>query len=192
MESSKIQITITKQKNKLQGIELEEKINKYIICQLLNTDLIINNDEYNEEKHIKDLKKEIKDDMKSVKYETKGITWGRVYPVDNLSLSTIRRQLRHTVAFNSHKDIDIENAHPNILEQICKTNNISCEKLSYYIHNRNELLISLMKHYFNFNDEMDFREKKQIRDQVKELLIKYMYLYFSFIKHQHNKTFLNN
>jgi|694.fasta_scaffold05780_6 phage/plasmid-associated DNA primase len=175
MESSKIQITITKQKNKLQGIELEENINKYIICQLLNTDLIINNDEYNEEKHIKDLKKEIKDDMKTVIYETKGVTWGRVYPADNLSLSTIRRQLKHTVAFNSHKDIDIENAHPNILEQICKSNNINCEKLSYYIHNRNELLISLMKHYFNFNDQMDFREKKQIRDQVKELLIKYMY-----------------
>lgn len=175
MESQKIQITITKQKNKLQGIVLDETIKKYTLCQLLNTDLIINNDEYNEEKHIKELKKEIKDDVKTVKYETKGTVWGRVYPVDNLSLSTIRRQLRHTVAYYTHKDIDIENAHPNILEQICISNNIKCDKLSYYIHNRNELLISLMKHYFNYNDDMDFREKKQIRDNVKELLIKYMY-----------------
>jgi hypothetical protein len=38
----------------------------------------------------------------------------------SLSLSTIRRAVRHTLCKDTYVDIDVENCHPVILNQICE------------------------------------------------------------------------
>jgi hypothetical protein len=45
---------------------------------------------------------------------------GRVYPAGSLGLCQIRRELRHTLSDGVYDDIDIVNAHPDILNQLTK------------------------------------------------------------------------
>lgn len=42
-------------------------------------------------------------------------------------------------------DIDMKNAHPTILRWVCAKNNISCEKLTYYINHRDKVLKDMKK-----------------------------------------------
>tara|TARA_Y100000114_G_scaffold2188_1_gene1803 strand:- start:479 stop:3727 length:3249 start_codon:yes stop_codon:yes gene_type:complete len=42
-------------------------------------------------------------------------------------------------------DIDMKNAHPTILQWVCYTNHISCEKLNYYINFRDKVLKDMKK-----------------------------------------------
>lgn len=60
------------------------------------------------------------------------------------SLQGISRVIRHTLARDIYWDVDMQNAHPIILEFYCKENNISCSSLEYYNNNRNECFKSLM------------------------------------------------
>jgi hypothetical protein len=50
-------------------------------------------------------------------------------------------------------DIDIENCHPKILEQICHHNNISTQYLSEYNNNREQHLLNVMNAYTCSRDE---------------------------------------
>jgi len=65
---------------------------------------------------------------------------GRYYAVGGLSLQGFPREIRHTIAREFYIDIDIKNAHPVILEHLCKKHGFACEQLSKYINNRDELL----------------------------------------------------
>lgn len=66
---------------------------------------------------------------------------GRLFAIQK-SLQSIQHQIRHTIAKDIYYDVDIVNAHPNLLSFYCKTNNILCPCLDYYIINRDELLNS--------------------------------------------------
>lgn len=44
-------------------------------------------------------------------------------------------------------DIDMKNAHPTILEWLCKKHNIKCPNLTYYNNNRNNILIEYGKEF---------------------------------------------
>lgn len=68
---------------------------------------------------------------------------GRRYS-DTTSLQGLCKMIRHTIAKEFYRDIDIANCHPVILEHYCKTNNIRCSNLSYYIQNREECLKEIM------------------------------------------------
>jgi len=50
---------------------------------------------------------------------------GRVYANKSLSLGSIRKEVRHTLAKEKYVDIDIENCHPIILKQLCDKNDIN-------------------------------------------------------------------
>ena len=46
-------------------------------------------------------------------------SFGRFYAVGSLSLQSMPREIRHTIATEFYVDIDIKNAHPVILAHLC-------------------------------------------------------------------------
>ena len=51
-----------------------------------------------------------------------------------LSLLQIRREIRQTITKDLYTDVDTENAHVVILQQICKKNKVQTPKLDDYIN----------------------------------------------------------
>ena len=114
------------------------------------------------------------------------LAFGRVNPDRACGLFSIRREVRQTLCKEYLIDIDIDNAHPSILLQICKKNEIDCEYLEEYVNDRESIFKRLIKKY-----ETD-------RDSVKKLFIQLMY-YGSFeswikeknIKNEESDKFIN-
>jgi hypothetical protein len=79
-----------------------------------------------------------------IKYKQKSYGFGRYYGHRKLQLQNICKRIRHTIAQEKMIDIDIKNAHPTLLQWYCKTNNIPCEGLSYYIDNRDKCIQEIM------------------------------------------------
>jgi P4 family phage/plasmid primase-like protien len=79
-----------------------------------------------------------------VSYKQKDYLTGRYFARNALSLQSMSKVIRHTIAKDYYHDIDIVNAHPVILEHYCKKNDLSCTSLSDYIQNRDEFLNDLM------------------------------------------------
>lgn len=101
-------------------------------------------DKKEEEKQLKTLKKYLRRSRRGiipVFYKQKGK--GRYFAKGGLSLQNIKRTIRHTIAKEYYNDIDIVNAHPVILEFLCKSNNIDCEYLQQYNRNREKILKDL-------------------------------------------------
>lgn len=71
--------------------------------------------------------------------------YGRVYAEKAMSVQGMSRFIRNHLCHGIYHDIDIENCHPIILAHICKQNGLKCEKLQYYISNREEILKSIHK-----------------------------------------------
>lgn len=65
---------------------------------------------------------------------------GRLYAMGSLSLQSIPREIRHTIAKEYYVDGDIENAHPVILQFLCEKNGFECPELDLYIKSREDLL----------------------------------------------------
>ena len=61
---------------------------------------------------------------------------GRKCAVGGVSLANIARQIRHAICKDIYVDIDMVNAHPVILQYICKINNIECDYLDEYVEDR--------------------------------------------------------
>jgi P4 family phage/plasmid primase-like protien len=91
---------------------------------------------------------------------------GRVNPLQSLGLHSIRREIRHTLAKPFYTDIDIINAHPNILEQLCNKLGIETSYLNDYNNKRNEIIMNVMENY------------NVSKDQAKNLFIRIIYLGF--------------
>lgn len=56
------------------------------------------------------------------------------------SLASMPREIRNTLANPTYTDVDFENAHPQLLSQYCRKNNIRCDVLDHYINNREAVL----------------------------------------------------
>ena len=65
---------------------------------------------------------------------------GRLYPIDNLSMSGMRFDVRNPLAEKYYWDIDMENAHYRIALQYCITNNLPHENIQKYVVNRDAML----------------------------------------------------
>ena len=70
-------------------------------------------------------------------YQNDGV--GRMWAQEALSLQSLPREIRHTIATN-YTDVDMVNAHPVILAHMCLEKGIDCPLLDDYILNRDELL----------------------------------------------------
>lgn len=140
-------LTLKSKHRKIDNIELFESIDVNILDKLINSDLL-NDNEWNEKQQLINYKKLIINGLAKVKYNrVDKIPFGRVNPYKSLGLHTIRRQIRHTLAKNTYVDIDIVNAHPVILYQICKEHNINCKYLKKYVSRRDEILKKVIDFY---------------------------------------------
>ena len=63
------------------------------------------------------------------------------YYADSSCLTYLKKEIRDSILPKNIKDIDMVNAHPVILNYICKKNNVGCNILKNYIENR-ELILS--------------------------------------------------
>ena len=86
--------------------------------------------------------------------------WGRSFPYKSLGLSSIRRETRNSLILGLYYDIDLKNAQPNIIKNICKSNNIPCPIISRYCDSRDEILHDIQERY------------NVSRSQAKELFIR--------------------
>ena len=152
----------------LSDITLNETIDESALKLLMSSNLL--KDTFrspfvkyaNEKKQLEAYKEIISNGCAKVKY-TRKINIGRVNPDKSLGLHIIRREIRHTLARKYYYDIDVVNAHPVILSQICKHNNIECKYLNDYIANRAKYLKDVMDTY------------KVSRDVAKNLFIRLLY-----------------
>lgn len=120
-----------------------------------------------ERAHLEKYKKRYVKRTKCVKVRyTRGaiLEYGRVNPEFSLGLHCLKRQVRHTLCGKYLVDIDIVNAHPVILLNICKKFNYPCEKLQYYTYNREKVLKSIQEAH------------GVSREQAKQLVIILTYL----------------
>lgn len=163
-----LQLTLTKQPCPLQNITLYEPVDPLLLDRLIDSSLLKEsfNNIYvpfpNEKKQLIAYRNNLSNSKVAVKY-VRNDDYGRVYPEKSLGLHSIRREIRHTLAKGKFYDIDIENAHPCFLYQICKQHNIKCKLLEHYVNNRDSYLKKIMNHY------------KTDKDGAKGFFIKIMY-----------------
>lgn len=143
---------LKKEQSILNNIECIEIINQKTLYKLLlssnllRMDLRYKNINMPEREHlINYLCNSITENKIKVKYIKD--EYGRSNPYKSYGLYNIRREIRHTISREYYEDIDIINAHPTILEQILKHNNIKCYYLSDYINNRDKYLNIVMDKY---------------------------------------------
>lgn len=105
----------------------------------------------------------IKNNKLKVSYKRPKYMFGRVYPFKSLSLCSLRRQIRHTLAYGNYVDIDVANCSPEILNQLCIHHGIKTRYLNDYVNKRDEIL----------QDTMDTYDCN--RDDAKKLFISLMY-----------------
>lgn len=72
---------------------------------------------------------------------------GRVYAYQGLGLVGMSRDIRNALAKDLYWDVDMVNAHHNILVQLCEQKGWKCEGLKHYVNNRERVLNEIMLHY---------------------------------------------
>ena len=68
---------------------------------------------------------------------------GRFHALGSLSLQSMAREIRHTIAGEFYNDIDIKNAHPVILAFLCEERGLKCKYLNQYNKNRDKFLADI-------------------------------------------------
>ena len=148
--SLKIALKMDKFESKLDKITCFEKINKDKLDLLLNSSVLIVDNEWDEIESLKKYKFKLKNKNQSseIMYiKSKGTKYGRVYPKSNIGLTSTRREIRHTLTDGYYADIDMANCHPVILLHICETNGLSCIKLKKYVLERESLFELIQKEW---------------------------------------------
>ena len=70
--------------------------------------------------------------------------YGRIYPNACESLGQMRRPIRHFLCKDTYYDIDIINAHPSILLNLCEAWEIPCDNLRKYVEDR-DTIVNIIK-----------------------------------------------
>ena len=73
--------------------------------------------------------------------------WGRIIPANYTSQSIFHRPTRHRLARDYYIDIDMINAQPTIIFEICKMNNIEKRILGKYVKNPKKYREFVMNHH---------------------------------------------
>lgn len=126
---------------------LYERIDINLLEKIINSGLVVTNDDWDEKKQLNMYSNNIINNCATVKYTQSSLGIGRVNPDKQLGLHSIRRQTRHTLVNGVMTDIDIQNCHPEILNQIVNVNGLDCKYLSQYCSNRNDFLNDIIDFY---------------------------------------------
>ena len=122
-------------KNK-QGISL--KSNR-VLCKAYD------NEQQQMELYIKKYDK--KEGVFKTKFNLPVHKWGRINPEKSLSLCVFHRPTRHAYCKGIYIDIDMKNAHPVIIMNLCLLNNIPCPTITRYCADRDEFLKIVSDHH---------------------------------------------
>ncbi len=80
-------------------------------------------------------------------------TYGRLF-AQNPSLSNLPREIRNSIANEIYYDVDIKNCHPQILYQLCKKHEISCESLETFVKNRDAVISQMCARNFGMDKDI--------------------------------------
>jgi len=83
-----------------------------------------------------------------VDYKKPEHRYGRPYVCKSLGLTAFCRKVRNTIIGDDYIDVDIKNAQVSIIQDICNTYNIKCDKIINYCNNRDSILNDV-KDYYN-------------------------------------------
>ena len=112
---------------------------------------------------------------KRIVYKQKSKHKDRYYPVGS-ALTYLKKEIRNSIMPKNIKDIDMINAHPVILFNLCQKNDISCNILKNYIENRDIILESfgnnkkIVKELFLTILNGGFKEKYSDDDRINNYL----------------------
>ncbi len=73
--------------------------------------------------------------------------WGRIQPSNHTSLSVYHRPTRHSLCEGIYIDIDMVNAQPSIIVEICKHHHNHVPALKQYVENTQGMREAIMKHH---------------------------------------------
>ena len=118
----------------------------YEICDKEKLKYILENNDFNEE--VNNLARNYYDSLDN--NGCKGIVYKQTcdknrYYADSSCLTYLKKEIRNSIMPENIKDIDMINAHPVILNYLCKKNDVDCNVLKSYIENRNLILSSFGK-----------------------------------------------
>lgn len=83
-----------------------------------------------------------------IKYKkTSKHQYGRVFPANSLGFTSFSRKIRNTLLQDNYIDFDMKNAQPEIIKNICETNDITIDTVKYYCNNRDTVLTDVMSEY---------------------------------------------
>jgi phage/plasmid-associated DNA primase len=114
----------------------EEKSNERNFLIKMQNKMVVKNDKYYLKVH----------NFSQLKY-------GRIYPSKGLSQSIMRREIRHFLCKDLYWDIDLINAHPVILYNLCQHYDINCCQLEGYVKQRDEVISDYWDAYAISRDE---------------------------------------
>lgn len=86
-----------------------------------------------------------------------GRNFGRFFADGGVSLQSICREIRHSIASEFYDDLDMVNAHPVILRFLCQEHKIDCDRLNDYIENRERHITDLIA-----DNEIDRDDAKRV------------------------------
>jgi len=158
-------ITLQPRISKLHDIILHEKVNVNALTKLIHSSLLKPTlskwKQFNYTSEKQQLTKYlslIQHGIATVHYHKCGESvWGRSNPDGMVSLFSIRRKIRHTIAGKHYTDIDIDNCHPQLLYQLCIQHDIPCEYLEKYVVNRKAYLEQVQTYY-----DVDYDDAKKL------------------------------
>ena len=161
-----LSLAILPQSNILDGITLNERVERSTLVKLINSTLLkkIPFKLYqNEKQQLTRYLALMGNGLIPVKYSRNpNNPYGRSNPAFALGLFSIRREIRHTLSPDM-VDLDIKNCHPVMLNQLCEKEGIPHYELNNYVCNRQS--------YFNEG----VKAYGCTEDDIKTLFIKYMY-----------------
>lgn len=101
--------------------------------------------------------------------------FGRVSAKLSLSMGSLYRGFRHTIARDNYIDIDIDNAHPVFMLQLLEYNGYDPVCLRQYVENREMYFNCLRDAYDLKNHELVIKNYSNFKDIPKNLFIRLMY-----------------
>ena len=154
-------IRLSKEKFTKSYFKLNRKYNEHTPVELveafinnkqgvsLANNRVLKNKFDNEEQQMKEYVKtyDKKAGVFKVKYIIPAHKWGRINPDKSLSLCVFHRPTRHAYCKGIYIDIDMKNAHPVIIKNICELNNIPCPNITNYCDDRDAFLQRVCKHH---------------------------------------------
>ena len=164
----RIPLTLEKHVSVLDKLVLSEEVDFNCLDALIKSELL--QDKYdltnysqkvasqlysNEKQQLEQYKKKYdkKSNVFKIQYKKPRHGYGRVFPDRSLGLTCLSKKVRNTLIKGNYCDIDLSNAQPAIVYNICKSNNIPCEFINQYINDRETILQKVIDAYdVNRND----------------------------------------